>query len=139
MTDLCDARVSGVGLVACWAGQDIEAQGEGGLQNLPGPLERVQRGPAIPVAVLQGRRRRRGDKLCMTQHSIKVLAGRQELDDTKRKEMCFADDGHPVGSLAVTGAQDHRHELLQHWTCLTKVLAMSVCCGVVTGLLAIQL
>lgn len=39
MTDLCDARVSCVGLVTGRASQYIQAQGQGRFQNLPSTLE----------------------------------------------------------------------------------------------------
>ena len=57
-TDLCDTRVSCVGLVAGRAGQYIQAQGQGRFQNLPGTLEGLQRGGALCMPVQQGRRRR---------------------------------------------------------------------------------
>lgn len=67
MTDLCDTRVGGIRLVAGRASQDIKAQGQRGLQNLPGTLKGVQGGGAGPVAVLQDGRHRRGDRPCMTE------------------------------------------------------------------------
>lgn len=68
MTDLCDARVGSIRLVAGGASQDIKAQGQRGLQNLPSSLEGFQGGGGVPVAVLQAGRCRRGDRPCMIEH-----------------------------------------------------------------------